>query len=50
MANFIIKSDERKAFERKVLNDFTPHNTRENQEYAEYIAAKAQEILKKGAR
>ena len=45
MANVIIKSDERRAYESRVLNDFGGNGTTEHREYAECIAARTQEAL-----
>lgn len=45
MANIIIKTDERKAYEKQVLNDFGGNGTTERKEYAECIAARTQEAL-----
>ncbi len=43
MANIIIKSDERRALERRIARDFEARNTGEGREAAEVIAAKSQE-------
>lgn len=45
MANVIIKTDERKAYENKVLNDFGGNGTKERMEYAECIAARTNEAM-----
>lgn len=45
MANVIIKSDERKAYENRVHNEFCGNGTKEHREYAECIAARTQEAL-----
>lgn len=50
MANIIIKSDERKQREQKVLREFdhNPHKaSRETREQAEYVAEKTHEIIQK---
>ncbi len=43
MANIIIKSDERRALERKVARDFRAGSTGEQREAVEVIAAKSRE-------
>ena len=43
--NVIIKTDERKAHEKQVLNDFGGNPTKERTEYAECIAARTKEAL-----
>lgn len=45
MANIIIKTDERKANETRILKDFGGNATKERREYAECIAAKSNEAL-----
>ncbi|MDO4301629.1 MAG: hypothetical protein Q4D26_10440 [Clostridia bacterium] len=47
MANLIIKSDERKAYEDSIRRDFTRHSSAEAKEYAECIAARTTETYKK---
>ena len=43
MANIIIKSDERRALERKIARDFEARATGEGREAVEVIAAKSRE-------
>ena len=43
MANIIIKSDERRALERRIARDFEAKITGEGREAAEVIAAKSRE-------
>lgn len=50
MANVIIKSDERRAFENKVMRDFGGGGTAQSREYAECIAARSAEAIKEASR
>lgn len=45
MANIIIRTDDRKAYESRVHNDFGGNGTKEHREYAECIAARTQEAI-----
>lgn len=46
MANIIIKTDERRAYEDRVRRDFGGADTAEHREYAECIAARTNEAIK----